>query len=149
MASGKGRRTTQAAAGSHVLTRTAVKVLDGGSLIRLLMPWPPSSNNLYFVRNNRKVLSEEGRLYHAEVLGAVLEAGSPRLLANCRLEAILDVYPPDRRRRDLANFEKVATDSAKLAGVIEDDCLIDRWVITRRDVVAGGLIVLSLSVKRD
>mgnify|MGYP000079352359 FL=1 len=46
---------------------------------------------------------------------------------------------PDKRRRDVANFEKAVTDFLVDSGVLEDDCLIERntqaWI---GEVVKGG-----------
>lgn len=117
------------------------RTANGG--VRLTAPWPPASNNLHFVANRRKVLSREGRDYHATVLAAVLLAGSPKVLSE-RLRATLDVYPPDLRRRDVVNLEKVVTDSLVRAAVIIDDCLIKRWVITERNVFSAGMVVLTI-----
>ena len=42
-----------------------------------------------------------------------------------RVAVTFNLYFPDRRRRDLGNFEKLATDCIVEAGIIEDDC----WTI--------------------
>jgi crossover junction endodeoxyribonuclease RusA len=57
----------------------------------------------------------------------------------------IDVYPPDRRRRDLDNILKALLDSLSHAGVIEDDSLFDRILLVRREVMPGGQIILQIS----
>lgn len=113
-------------------------------MIVLELPYPVSANNLHFVRGGRKVLSQAGRDYHEAVLAAVLAAGLPKL-APGRLSAMLEVFPPDRRRRDVANTEKLVVDSVVRAGCIEDDCLIDGFLIRRGGVVKGGAVRLTLA----
>lgn len=112
--------------------------------ITLTLPFPPSSNNLYTVARGRKILSAAGRRYQTDVALLVWQAGKPRAPQG-RLAVELEVYPPDRRRRDIANLEKVCVDSVKLAGCIEDDSLIDRLLITRREVVKGGKVVVRIT----
>lgn len=43
------------------------------------------------------------------------------------------------------NIEKLPVDSAKMAGILEDDCLIDRWVMERREVCPPGRVVLTIT----
>lgn len=114
-----------------------------GDFVTLSLPYPPSTNALYNPVRGRFILSAAGRAYHREVALAVLLAGRPQAPAG-RLRVALDVFPPDRRRRDIANVEKVVTDSLVGAGVMVDDCLIDRWEITRRAVVRGGRLVVCV-----
>ncbi len=115
-------------------------------MIRLELPWPPSSNNAYSVVRGRKILSAAGRAYHAAVATLILLAGSPKMDATNggRLAATLELYPPDNRRRDVMNCEKLVTDSVVKAGVIPDDCLIDRYTVIRRCVNKGGRVVLTI-----
>lgn len=105
------------------------------------LPFPPSSNNAYFVRNGRKVLSAAGRQYHASV--AALLAGGPKAPPG-RLHATLELWPPNKCRRDICNCEKILTDAVKKAGAIEDDSLIDVYLIVRREVRKGGAARLTL-----
>jgi crossover junction endodeoxyribonuclease RusA len=57
----------------------------------------------------------------------------------------IDVYPPDRRRRDLDNILKALLDSLGHAAVIEDDSQFDRILLIRREVVPGGQIILQIT----
>lgn len=114
-------------------------------MVRIEFPFPPTSNNAYAVVRGRKILSAAGRKFHADAAAVILAAGSPRVDGE-RFEATLEVYPPDRRRRDALNSEKLVTDAAVKAKVIPDDCLIDKYTIIRRHVVAGGKVVLTLKL---
>lgn len=112
--------------------------------IVLTLPYPPSVNHLYAVVRGRKVLSADGRAYQQEVALAVLQQGRPKAPDDLRLRVAIDLHPPDRRRRDVANAEKACVDAIVRCGVIDDDCLIDRLILTRRDVIAGGSVVLTI-----
>ena len=112
--------------------------------IRLTLPYPPTSNTLYTIAHGRKILSAAGRTYRDLVALTVMQQGSPKALEGIRLAVSLDVHPPDRRRRDIANTEKVVVDSCVRAGVISDDSLIDHLEITRRCVVRGGVVIMTV-----
>lgn len=121
-----------------------IRIVEVSRAIRLELPFPPTTNNLTAVVRGRKILSAEGRAYYALVRGLLLAARTPRAPAGVQLAVEMDVYPPDRRRRDIANLEKASIDGVVHAGIIADDSLIDRLVITRRAVVAGGKVVLTI-----
>jgi crossover junction endodeoxyribonuclease RusA len=61
-----------------------------------------------------------------------------------RLAVFYAFYPPDRRRRDIGNYEKQATDALMEAGLFDDDEQIGFIWLVRRDVVKGGNCVVVL-----
>jgi len=61
-----------------------------------------------------------------------------------RLAVFYAFYPPDKRRRDIGNYEKQATDALMEAGLFDDDEQIDFIWLVRRDVVKGGKCVAVL-----
>lgn len=113
-------------------------------MITLTLPYPPSVNGMYVPVRGRLILSAKGRKYHSDVLAAVMEAGTPKAPPG-RLHLSLELYPPDRRRRDIGNAEKVMSDALVHAGVMTDDSLIDRMELTRREVVRGGKCVVTIT----
>lgn len=113
-------------------------------MIELELPYPPTSNHLYATVRGRRVLSRKAKDYVSRVALAVYRAGSPSMPAGARLAVELDVYPPDRRKRDIANTEKIVTDALVKCGILWDDSLIDRWVIRRMERVEGGKIVVRI-----
>ncbi len=56
----------------------------------------------------------------------------------------MDVYPPDRRRRDLDNVLKALLDSLAHAKVYEDDSQIDVLVVDRKEVCGKGYVVVNV-----
>ena len=115
-------------------------------MIVLNLPWPHSSNNLYLnlPHGRGRTLSPKGRAYHAAVHAAVLEQlrHYPRLTG--RLAVTLALNPPDRRRRDIANYEKLACDSLTKAQVWNDDSQIDDMHIIRDEILPGGRVVVTI-----
>lgn len=115
-------------------------------MIVLNLPWPPSANNLYLnlPHGRGRTLSPQGRAYHAVVHTRVLEQlrRYPRLAG--RLGVTLAINPPDRRRRDICNLEKIVSDSLTKAQVWNDDSQIDDMHITRDEILAGGRVVVTI-----
>lgn len=113
--------------------------------LRCFLPWPPTLNHLYpRAKHGRRYLSPEGKRYKAGAV-AVLQshttgnAAFPLVHAQVRIIA----FPPDRRRRDLANLEKIVGDSLETAGVVDDDALIERLVIERGPVRETGAVAIE------
>ena len=95
--------------------------------LRFVLPFPPSGNRYYRNVGYRTLLSREGRKYRHQVCS--LLAGRVGQPLSGLLEVELDLYPPDRRRRDFDNFQKGVWDSLQHAGVYRDDSQIKRAVI--------------------
>jgi crossover junction endodeoxyribonuclease RusA len=51
-----------------------------------------------------------------------------------RLEVNVDVFPPDRRKRDLDNLLKICLDALQEASLFKNDSQIDKLTIERRDI---------------
>lgn len=86
----------------------------------LSLPFPPSTNNLFAQAGKKRVSSARASAYARSVLAAVLATGASRGLAG-ELRAVLAVYAPDLRRRDLDNLCKAPLDGLVKAGVMADD----------------------------
>ena len=115
----------------------------------LTLPYPPSTNHAYAVRNGRKIKTTTAREYATEVAWRVADhvrtgEQPPETWGGTRLAATLDVYPPDARRRDLANLEKLALD-AVAAQLGFDDSQIDVLTLRRQAIDrTNPRIVLTL-----
>ena len=103
-----------------------------------VLPYPPTTNHAYLVRGNRKVKTAKARSYAHEVGITVTQTirATPTLFENLsgkRLTVHMLVNPPDKRRRDLSNTEKLATDAVMHALGL-DDSQIDKLTIERGPV---------------
>lgn len=61
-----------------------------------------------------------------------------------RLRVEIEVYPPDRRKRDIDNVCKATLDALAKAGVYQDDSQIDVLLITRMGIVSGGCLEVKV-----
>jgi crossover junction endodeoxyribonuclease RusA len=100
------------------------------------LPYPPSVNHYWRRVGARTLISRAGRAFRQDVCS---------LLAARRIEPLdgplavkIDVFPPDRRRRDLDNLPKALLDALQHGGAYHDDSQIVRLTITKREVVPEG-----------
>lgn len=104
------------------------------------LPWPPSINHYWqsFVppggRRAIVSVSTRGKQFRQEVCDAIYSA--PMLMG--RLAVCVELTPPNRMRRDIDNFCKVALDCLTHAGVWKDDEQIDELIVRRLAVEPPG-----------
>jgi hypothetical protein len=60
------------------------------------------------------------------------------------LDLAVELFPPDRRKRDADNFHKCLSDALQHAGVFHDDSQVVRLEIWKRDPVKGGKAVVRI-----
>lgn len=111
-------------------------------MITLTLPWPPSVNHSHNYGNKRKFLSKPTQKFREEVQEIVINAKAKMPVA--RLAMFVAFYPPDKRRRDICNYEKQLTDALVACGCIIDDELLDFVWLVRRPVTKGGKAVVVL-----
>lgn len=109
----------------------------------LYLPWPPTVNHYYGVKTGGgKYIKEPGKTFRWRAKAAMLETGGSK--ATGRLSVRIVANPPDKRRRDLDNLLKCLLDALQHAGCYDDDEQIDRLLIERREVVAGGRLTVFI-----
>ena len=110
----------------------------------LTLPWPPSVNHYYRHVGPRVLISKDGRRYRETVAGIARRAALPTF--RVPVEVSIDLYPPDNRRRDVHNSLKCTLDSLTYAGVYEDDSLIQRLTVTKKEPLPpDGLAVVRIT----
>ena len=114
----------------------------------MILPWPPSVNTYYRTPSSgrlagRTMLSAKAREFH-ELARVFVMRGGPHKAITGRLSVSLEMYPPDRRKRDLDNSLKATLDALQKCGVINDDGDIDALSILRREPVKGGKVKVTI-----
>jgi len=99
----------------------------------LYIPFPPTINSYYTKTQRGVFISNKGRKFRAEVLTA-MEEQLPGVCIEerCLVEVVL--YPPDRRVRDVDNYNKPLLDAFTKAGLWSDDSLVDQLFNYRGEV---------------
>ncbi len=110
--------------------------------MELELPYPPSVNHLWRRCGGRTVLSRQGREYRRDVRLTILRLRLQPIEGP--LAVSIDVFPPDRRRRDLDNTLKCLLDALEYGGIYRDDSQIDYLTIGRCDRVPGGKVRVLL-----
>ena len=99
--------------------------------VELELPFPPSLNHYYRHVGPRVLISRDGRKYREKVTAIARRTGHATF--KCPVQVELDLYPPDNRRRDIDNSQKSLLDALTGAGVYEDDSLIHKITVTKRE----------------
>ena len=103
----------------------------------LQLPLPPTVNTYYRNFHGRTILSKAARDYKQTVKDYVLINKIPSF-GDARLQAIITIFPKDRRKQDLDNRLKSLLDSLGNASVFDDDSQFDKIEIGRGVIKLGG-----------
>ena len=109
-------------------------------MLEVELPYPPSVNHYWRMVGSRMLISREGRTFRARVCPILQTSAMKTLLG--RLTVKIEVYPPDRRRRDLDNVQKAVLDALEKGGAYEDDSQIDLLICERGDLVKDGAAIV-------
>ena len=115
-------------------------------MIELELPFPPSVNHYYRRVGPRTLISREGRRFRERVCAHLAGLGVRRLSGPLRIE--IEIYPPDRRRRDIDNVQKALLDALQHGGLYEDDSQIVKLDIERRGCIAQGRTIVRVQEAR-
>lgn len=111
--------------------------------LEIVLPYPPSVNHYWrHTRNGRHYISEKGQAFRQQVV-EICTQFDPFKGA---VQTVLQVYYPDKRRRDPDNLEKALWDALTIGGLIGDDhnqILVDKRMITA-GFKKGGMVILKI-----
>ncbi len=110
--------------------------------LEIELPYPPTVNSYW--RTNYKAgktyISKKSKEFQSKVFIACMGY----LLIKGKVRVEVDLYPPDRRKRDIDNPMKALLDALTKAKIIEDDSFIDQLKITRKEIVKQGKTVVRI-----
>ena len=110
--------------------------------MKLTLPYPPTINHYWGQRGRRKFLTQRAKDYREAV--AVQVAEMKCHYGEQRLSIDIDLWMPDRRKRDIDNVQKPLIDALMHAGAFHDDEQIDRLLTQRNGVEKGGRCEVTL-----
>ena len=96
----------------------------------LYLPFPPTINDYYVKTKRGLFISVKGRAFRTHTAEAIHQQIPGTLIETPMLVEIV-LFPPDKRRRDIDNYNKALLDAVTHAGLWEDDSLIDQLFIYR------------------
>ncbi|EAW9308483.1 RusA family crossover junction endodeoxyribonuclease [Salmonella enterica] len=119
--------------------------------MKLTLPFLPSVNTYWRAPNKgslkgRHMVSASGRKYQSEACAAVIEQ-LRRLPKPSTAPAAVEIilYPPDKRIRDLDNYNKALFDALTHAGVWEDDSQVKRMLVEWGPVFPKGKVEITIA----
>lgn len=110
----------------------------------ITLPFPPSVNTYWRQFRGRAILSAKARLYRKQVHVCCGVQAIDKM--DGRLTMLIELHPPDRRRRDVDNYSKGILDALCHAGVYDDDEQIDDLRVVRRAREDGGRAVVTVKM---
>jgi crossover junction endodeoxyribonuclease RusA len=119
----------------------------------LALPFPPSVNHYWrhvtLPKQNRQatLISKAGREYRQKVLEQCV--GMQAMGEVDRLSVEVTLIMPDRRRRDIDNYQKSLFDALTHAGIWGDDSQVDQIIIQRALVKPPGGVQVRISPITD
>lgn len=111
------------------------------------LPFPPSINHYFSYYQGRPVLSKEARAYRHLVRRIARAKGVKPLMG--ALNVHIDIFPPDKRRRDIDNCFKSVLDALQHAGVFWDDSQIIVLHAVKHPSAQDGYVIVEIRELED
>ena len=105
-------------------------------MIALTLPFPPSVNHYWGQHGKVRYITKRGKDFRQSVAEIVADSGKK---AEGRLQVVVSLFQPTRRKCDIDNYMKALLDALQHAGLFDDDEQIDSLFISRDKVTRGGL----------
>jgi len=106
------------------------------------LPWPPSINNYYGRRPRGGIyIKKEGLKFRQDVVEMHGRKANNTWIP---IRILIDIYPPDKRKRDNDNILKAVCDSLEHAGIYKDDYLIFHQQVRKHAAESPGGIEIKI-----
>ena len=112
-------------------------------MVEFRLPYPPSVNHYWRRVGQRTLISRGGRAFRAAVCSHLAAQGVRPITGP--LVVNIDVFPPDRRRRDIDNCLKSLLDALQHGGVYLDDSQITVLRAQKHAAVKDGHVVVTIT----
>ena len=101
----------------------------------LYLPFPPTVNNYYKkAQSGGRYISEKGRKFRNDVVEAIADQIGNSVPIDYHVLVEVVLFPPDKRGRDMDNYNKALLDAITESGFWMDDKLVDQLFNYRGEV---------------
>lgn len=117
--------------------------------VEIVLPYPPSANRIW--RKNgagRIYLVPNAKAFKGLVRDLVV-TGKFSGFGAALLKIKIEIYPPDKRKRDIDNVIKILLDALKFAGMYDDDCQIKKLEIAMLETKKNGEVLVKIEELND
>ncbi len=114
----------------------------------LEVPFPPSVNTYWQFNGSRRFLTKNATQFKDKVRSKYLSVNH-KGFGKQRLMVRIELYPPDRRVRDIDNYAKSLIDALCQANIFVDDEQIDLLTIVRMEQKSGGCCKVAIAVAQN
>jgi len=114
----------------------------------LCLPYPPTGNHSVKHSRGRHYSTQDAKAYKSKV-AAIVQATESELIScfeyMADVKVVCEIFPPDKRRRDLDNVFKSVGDALTHSGVWQDDSQIVDLRLVRGEVREGGMVTVEVT----
>ncbi len=121
--------------------------------ISIILSYPPNVN--HYKRVGRIVTTKTGKLYQQKVNSDKtkyffwetwmrIQKEGLKSFGDATIRVEVDVYPPDKRKRDLDGILKVLLDAMQKGGLYNDDYQIACLLVTRKTIIPQGQLIVRI-----
>lgn len=114
----------------------------GTLVITLSLPYPPSVNGYWRAARGRIYMTRRGKEYRKAVAAELDKHDLAAINADVAIS--LDMYPPDKRVRDVDNIQKPLLDALQSCGLLVNDSQVCLLVTARRKPRKGGRVIATI-----
>lgn len=122
--------------------------------LEFTIPYPPSVNKYWKPRQptsysskrfyvNPKVIKFKHEVALIKIIHKIQKIPKEKLLLE------LQIYPPDKRKRDTDNLGKAICDALQDAGIFDDDFQVEILLMQRNEVLKPGKVDVKISLAKD
>ena len=113
------------------------------SIFEITVPFPPSVNTYWGFKGSRRYLTSRAKVFK-DIVAVEFQRSGHQGFGTDRLSVSIELYPPDRRVRDIDNVVKSTLDALCQCGVFADDGQIDVLCVERKQVIKWGAAKIFL-----
>jgi crossover junction endodeoxyribonuclease RusA len=107
------------------------------------LPYPPSVNHYWLARGKKRFISGAGRKFRRDAFYLIKAAQARLIEGDCHVR--VELYMPDKRKRDIDNILKPILDILQYSGVIRDDSQVCALSVARIGHEKGGRARVQVS----